>query len=167
MHQGTSAPEAGFGSGAQQRLARASRRQQLAQGLADRADGVLQPPRSAVRDHDVRDRGHAPTVARPYGDTNHGMEMTGVQDRVRRSAWHVLRSLEDRPEITEMEPTTAYQRMLGASPSQERIPVGRLNRYLESLRLEPTWGKRGPHSGSLHFADKDEVPGSSPGRPTT
>jgi hypothetical protein len=24
-----------------------------------------------------------------------------------------------------------------------------------------------PHSGSLYFADKDEVPGSSPGRPTT
>jgi hypothetical protein len=29
-----------------------------------------------------------------------------------------------------------------------------------------TWGKGGPHSGSRHLADK-EVPGSSPGRPTT
>jgi len=30
-----------------------------------------------------------------------------------------------------------------------------------------TWGKGGPHSGYRHLADKDEVPGSSPGRPTT
>jgi hypothetical protein len=30
-----------------------------------------------------------------------------------------------------------------------------------------TWGNGGPHSGSLHFADKDEGGGSSPPRPTT
>jgi hypothetical protein len=33
--------------------------------------------------------------------------------------------------------------------------------------LDVTWGKGGPHSGYRHLADKDEVPGSSPGRPTS
>jgi hypothetical protein len=30
-----------------------------------------------------------------------------------------------------------------------------------------TWGNGGPHGAQLKIADKDEVPGSSPGRPTT
>jgi hypothetical protein len=42
-----------------------------------------------------------------------------------------------------------------------------LNAYLWVLRSDATWGKGGPHSGYRHLADKDEVPGSSPGRPTT
>jgi hypothetical protein len=42
-----------------------------------------------------------------------------------------------------------------------------LNAYLWPLRSAATWGNGGPHSGSRHLADKDEVPGSSPGRPTT
>jgi hypothetical protein len=42
-----------------------------------------------------------------------------------------------------------------------------LNRYLRPRRSGVTWGKGGPHSGYRHLADKDEVPGSSPGRPTT
>jgi hypothetical protein len=45
--------------------------------------------------------------------------------------------------------------------------VRRLNRYLWPLRSGVTWGKSGSHSGYRHVADKDEVPGSSPGRPTT
>jgi hypothetical protein len=49
----------------------------------------------------------------------------------------------------------------------ERIPVGRLNRYLWPSRSGVTCGKGGPHSGSRYFADKDEAAGSSPARPTT
>src|SRR4029453_1389260 len=30
-----------------------------------------------------------------------------------------------------------------------------------------TWGNAGPHSAEPSIPDKDEVPGSSPGRPTT
>ena len=55
----------------------------------------------------------------------------------------------------------------GKARSYERIPVGRLSAYLWALRSEPTWGKGGAHSGYRHLADKDEVPGSSPGRPTS
>jgi hypothetical protein len=50
--------------------------------------------------------------------------------------------------------------------TEERIPVRRLNAYLWPLRSGATWGNGGPHSGYRHLADKDEVPGSSPGRPT-
>jgi hypothetical protein len=49
----------------------------------------------------------------------------------------------------------------------ECIPFSRLNAYLWPVRSSVTWGKGGPHSGYRHLADKDEVPGSSPGRPTT
>jgi hypothetical protein len=51
--------------------------------------------------------------------------------------------------------------------TDERIPVARLNAYLGPLRSSVTCGKGLAHSGSRHLADKDEVPGSSPGRPTT
>jgi hypothetical protein len=53
------------------------------------------------------------------------------------------------------------------SRPDERKPVRRLNAYLRHLRSRMTWGNGGPHSGYRHLADKDEVPGSSPGRPTT
>src|SRR4029453_16366882 len=50
---------------------------------------------------------------------------------------------------------------------KERLPTRRLNASLWPLWSGVTWGKGGPHSGYRHLADKDEVPGSSPGRPTT
>jgi hypothetical protein len=50
---------------------------------------------------------------------------------------------------------------------RERIPVRRLSAYLWPRRLDATWGKGGPHSGYRHLADKDEVGGSSPPRPTS
>jgi hypothetical protein len=49
----------------------------------------------------------------------------------------------------------------------ERIPARRLNRYPWPRRSDASWGNGQPHSGYRHLADKDEVPGSSPGRPTT
>jgi hypothetical protein len=49
----------------------------------------------------------------------------------------------------------------------ERIPADGLNAYLWHRRLGATCRNGLAHSGYRHLADKDEVPGSSPGRPTT
>jgi hypothetical protein len=55
-------------------------------------------------------------------------------------------------------------------PRQHIHPRSRRVRYsglLHPLRSSATWGNAGPHSAQPGIADKDEVPGSSPGRPTT
>src|SRR4029434_8041810 len=72
------------------------------------------------------------------------------------SRWKVVRITCDIPRSRPPESTRSI----------ERIPVCRLSAYLWPRRLGVTWGNGGPHSGYRHLADKDEVPGSSPGRPT-
>jgi hypothetical protein len=42
-----------------------------------------------------------------------------------------------------------------------------LEHLTSALRSGATWENGLPHSGYLHFADQDEVGGSSPPRPTT
>jgi hypothetical protein len=54
-----------------------------------------------------------------------------------------------------------------AIPGGEHITERDESTELRPLRSRMTWGNGGPYSGSLYFADEDEVPGSSPGRPTT
>jgi hypothetical protein len=54
---------------------------------------------------------------------------------------------------------------LASGPSQDR--AWRYNALLRPLRSSVTCKNAGSHSGEGVIADKDEVPGSSPGRPTT
>ena len=53
------------------------------------------------------------------------------------------------------------------SRPDERITGPPIERMTLTPRSGATCANRGPRSGYRHLADGDDVPGSSPGRPTT
>jgi hypothetical protein len=66
-------------------------------------------------------------------------------------------------------PATNWSSSLSAAACSIRALVGRERKsaLLRPLRSRTTCENAGLHSGKPPIADKDEVPGSSPGRPTT